>query len=133
MADIVLHCSCCGYALLMPEGVSLQTCPACDTQNARPQSMGESLEMLRRAVDQRLACDFVNAENTYQRVLAYYPREHEALWGRLLCHYGVEYVRDTRSGQYMPTVHTVHPMPLRANQEYRQACDCAPADVRAQY
>jgi len=92
MNEIVVSCSCCGRQMVFPSECVLLECPACGTRNARPRSTGAELNILKRAVDQRLACDFHNAEKSYQHVLLEYPAEHEALWGLLLCHYGVEYV-----------------------------------------
>ena len=94
MPDIALQCTCCGYMLTFPEEAAVRICPACATPNARPVVEDNALDMLGHAIRQRLGCDFANAERSYQQVLLDYPDAHEALWGRLLCHYGVEYVED---------------------------------------
>lgn len=133
MNEIVVSCSCCGRQMVFPSECVLLECPACGTRNARPRSTGAELNILKRAVDQRLACDFHNAEKSYQHVLLEYPDEHEALWGLLLCHYGVEYVEDPVTHRRMPTVHTVRTKPLQAQADFRYACDAAPPEVRAQY
>lgn len=133
MSEIVVSCSCCGRQMVFPSECVLLECPACGTRNARPRSTGAELNILKRAVDQRLACDFHNAEKSYQHVLLEYPDEHEALWGLLLCHYGVEYVEDPVTHRRMPTVHTVRTKPLQAQADFRYACDAAPPEVRAQY
>lgn len=133
MYDTVISCSCCGRPAVIPAECTLLECPACGTRNARPRSTGTALEILRRAVDQRLACDFHNAEKSYQHVLLEHPDEHEALWGCLLCRYGVEYVEDPVSKRRMPTVHTIRPKPLQEQADYHRACDFAPPEVRAQY
>lgn len=133
MSEIVISCTCCGRQMVFPEECTLLECPACGTRNAKPRATGTELEILRRAVDQRLACDFHNAEKSYQHVLLEHPDEHEALWGCLLCHYGVEYVEDPHTRRRMPTVHTVRPKPLQEQADFRRACEFAPPEVRAQY
>lgn len=133
MPDIALQCTCCGYMLTFPEDAAVRICPACATPNARPVVEDNALDMLRHAIRQRLGCDFANAERSYQQVLLDYPDAHEALWGRLLCHYGVEYVEDPATHQLMPTVHTVRRKPLQTQPEFRDACAFAPDDVRARY
>nr|MBR4281311.1 toll/interleukin-1 receptor domain-containing protein [Clostridia bacterium] len=133
MEKIIITCSCCGLSYEMPEDCQLLECPACGTGNARPRSTGNALQQLQRAVEQRLACDFAAAETSYQHVLLENPDEHEALWGRLLCHYGVEYVEDPATGRRMPTVHTARTKPLQAQADFRHACEFAPEAIRAQY
>lgn len=133
MSAKALPCSCCGYLLTFEEDVPVVVCPACSTRNAEPRASGDMLLTLQRAVEQRLACDFHNAELSYQQVLLFHPDEHEALWGRLLCHYGVEYVEDPVSKRRIPTVRTVRPKPMQEQQDFRKACEFAPGDVRAQY
>ena len=133
MSDMTMPCSCCGYLLVFPENAAVCPCPACGTQNARPRSTGDTLAILERATRQRLACEFAAAETSYQQVLLVNPDEHEALWGRLMCHYGVEYVEDPATGRRLPTVHTVRPRPLRSQPDFSAACEFAPAAVRAQY
>lgn len=128
----ILYCRCCQLELTFPESVELLTCPACGTNNARPQAKSSALDALKRATRQRLNCDFYNAEISYQEVLREYPEEHNALWGRLLCHYGVEYVEE-RTGQRRPVVHTVRRKPMQEDGDFREACSCAPEAVRAQY
>lgn len=128
-----IPCTCCTRPLSFPEDVSILECPACGTRNARPRATGPSLELLRRAITQRLSCDFNAAERSYQQVLLYEPDEHEALWGRLLCHYGVEYVSNPTTGRLTPTVHTVRSKPLREQRDFIDACDFAPPQIREQY
>lgn len=133
MPNTTLSCSCCGELLVFQPEEVLRTCPACGTPNAAPRSTGDTLHTLQRAVQQRLACDFHNAETSYQQVLLLNPDEHEALWGLLLCRYGVEYVDDPATGKRLPTVHSVQPKPMQEQADFRRACDFAPEAVRAQY
>ena len=133
MSMAAMPCTCCGRVLEYAEGKAVVTCPGCATRNIAPRVTGETLLTLQRATEQRLAADFHNAELSYQQVLLYRPDAHEALWGRLLCHYGVEYVEDPATHRRMPTVHTVQMKPLQAQPDFIKACKLAPDVIRAQY
>lgn len=133
MSQNSFPCTCCGTLLEFAEDTDLRECSACGTVNARPRSTGDALVTLQRAIEQRRACDFHNAELSYQQVLLFRPDEHEALWGRLLCHYGVEYVEDPATRRRMPTVRTVRPKPIQEQADFVKACEFAPEAVREQY
>ena len=126
-------CRTCKFTFAFPMSEGTYECPACGAVNGRPQAQGASYDHLKRATYQRLACDFHNAEISYQHVLLEHPEEHEAHWGLVLCRYGVEYVRDAKTGKLMPTVHSVRKKPMQADSDFLAACDYAPEEVRAQY
>lgn len=132
MPDITLDCYCCGWLLKFADGDCVLQCPACSTRNARPHVTDEALDKLRYAFLQRRGNDFDAAEESYYAVLRQHPDSHHALWGRLLCHYGVEYVENPGT-RHIPTIHTVRTDPLRAQPEYAAALQAAPEDVRARY
>ena len=133
MSHVTTECRTCRYPLEFADGVHMLPCPACGTRNARPRAEGLSLDVLRRANRQRLACDFHNAEINYPQVLLEYPDEHEALWGLALCRYGVEYVEDPRTCRRVPVVHTTRRRPMQLDPDCLQACEQAQEEIRAQY
>jgi len=133
MTMLTTSCRCCARPILFAEDVLLQECSACATLNTRPKSQGAALDVLRRANQQRTACDFVNAERSYQHVLLEHPDEHEALWGLALCRYGVEYVSDPRTGKRMPTLHFLRRRPMQEDADVQRACSIAPQEIRRQY
>ena len=127
------NCRRCGWDLVFPAGQELLICPACGTGNGAPRAKGEALKALMRAHQQRVNRDFYNAEISYQNALRDCPEEHAALWGRLLCHYGVEHVLDERTGEYLPVVRFPRRKPMQAQGDFADACRYAPAEVRALY
>ena len=133
MADLLTKCYNCSAELILRDGEELCRCGYCRVYNARPKSTGATLDVLKRANQLRLDCDFVNAEASYRRVLDEHPDEHEALWGLVQCRYGVEYVRDVRLGRSMPVCHSVRVKPMQLDPNFRRACELAPADVRKHY
>lgn len=130
---MLITCRTCLLEQELPDDAQLLTCPACGTNNARPQAQGDALEKLQRATQLRLNCEFAEAERCYKHVLMDYADEHEALWGLLLCRYGVEFVTDRKTGLRHPIVHIARHKPLQESADFRQACDLAPMEVRAQY
>lgn len=132
MSDILV-CRTCGDQYALPEGEELRACPSCGTVNSCSRAEEDVREMLVRATRQRLKNDFAHAENSYQYVLREYPDEHEALWGLAQCRYGVEYVEDAHTGRRMPVVHAVRKRPMLTDPDFRQACELAPEEIRAQY
>ena len=133
MAETLVKCRLCGAELLMAAGEESKRCAYCRTVNARPKATGDTLNILNLATEQRLAQDFYHAEESYRQVLALQKDEYEARWGLALCKYGVDYVRDPRSGRQMPVCHTVRIRPMREDADYQRACELAPAEVRAAY
>ena len=126
-------CRICGTDFEIREGENRRDCPACGTEASRPKVQGEPLAALRRAHQQRAACDFVNAAQSYQNVLLNRPDEAGALWGLALCKYGVEYVEDEKTHRRYPVVHFMQRRPFTEDPDYRLACQNASAADRAQY
>jgi len=133
MPDMTLTCRTCGLDFVFPEELPLFECPACGTSHSRPKAKGAALDTLRRANEERAACDFVNAEQDYRRVLFDHPDEHEALWGVTLCKYGVEYVEDAKTHERKPVIHFLRRKPITEDADFRLACARAPESIRAQY
>ena len=130
---ITLVCKICGGEFVLPAGTMLFPCPACGTPHSRPRAAGSLLADLRRAHQQRFACDFTNAAVSYQRVLNVHPDEAEALWGLALCRYGVEYVQDEKSQTLMPIVHFLNRRPFTEDPDCLLAIARADRDMRPRY
>ena len=126
-------CANCGRIYDLPEHLSYGPCVACQTINCRPQVEGESLDRLQRATRLRLDGNHGEALKCYEHVLVDYDDEHSALWGKLLCQYGVEFVTDPKTGVRHATVHVPQSRPMQLHADFRRACELAPEEVRAQY
>ncbi|MBQ7849144.1 MAG: leucine-rich repeat protein [Clostridia bacterium] len=126
-------CSVCKFVFTFPAGQATFECPACGTANGRPISTGTTLGVLTRATRQRLNRSFSEAEQSYLEVLRTHPDEHEALWGRLLCKYCVEYVRMSEQEEPTIIVHSTRGSFMTEEGDFDDACRNAPPDVRAQY
>lgn len=131
--EMATVCQRCKAPVVIPAGRQVVTCEYCDMVNARPQATGVEQQMLTRAKEELLSGHFQEAEEDFRYILRKYPTEHEALWGRLLCRYGVEYVRDTKTGRLMPTVHFTRPGVIQTEGDFKRACEHAPEEVARQY
>lgn len=131
--EVATVCQRCKAPVVIPAGRQVMTCDYCKMVNARPQATGVEQQMLTRAKEELLSGHFQEAEEDFRYILRKYPTEHEALWGRLLCRYGVEYVRDTKTGRLMPTVHFTRPDVIQTESDFKRACEHAPEAVAQKY
>ena len=91
---------------------------------------------MERADALRRQCAFEEAARSYEHVLQEHPDEHAALWGRLMCKYGVEVVEERRIGQPVSRhllCHRARNSSIRNEGDYRHACALAAPEVREQY
>ena len=104
MQNSVLNCQTCGGPLqYSPDGLTA-TCPYCGNKYNFAGAKSEALTLaLNRAGAMRIACDFDGAIREYKLITERNPADSEAWWGLALSKYGIEYVRDARSGNLVPT------------------------------
>ena len=100
MRTVEYSCPNCGYKFGYPLEKTTFPCIACGKIHGRPKAAGECLKLLELANSRRVACDFVNAAADYRAVLQQQPEEHTALWGLVLCKYGVTYVIKNKCGGF---------------------------------
>lgn len=64
--------------------------------------------------------DFDRAAKLYEKIIIENQEESAAHWGMVLCHYGIEYVKD-HDGSYVPTCHRVVMESILQDEEYKLA------------
>ena len=133
MSTIPMHCRRCGMKFAFPASEAVFACPACDALHDRPLGQQETFAGLDRANDKRADGDYAEALQAYQDVLQRVPKSHEALWGLVLCKYGVRYVDDPASRRRMPTLHFLQRKSILSDEDFRRACQYAPEEIAAQY
>ncbi len=134
MSTITMNCRTCGSPFVFPSGVAIRECPNCGTSHGRPQSEGTlELDVLCRANTERAALQFDEAVEDYRSVLLRHPDEHEALWGLVLCKYGVEFIIDPRTRERRATLHKRRRQPITEDNDFRLACARAPREMAEQY
>lgn len=103
----IFKCKECGGDI-QPTENGLGKCLYCGALQTLPKDKDEKIsQILNRANDFRLNCDFDRAIFEYEKVLELDETEPEAHWGIFLSRYGVEYVKDTMSLAYKPTIHRI--------------------------
>ena len=125
-------CQCCGLLLEFADPRQVVTCLACGTRNKLPDERVRERSDFRNARELQHRGEFCDAEESYQRVLDDVPDDADALWGRLLCHYGAKLViEEGKKRRY--TIHIPRSKPLRAQGDYERVLETALPEMREQY
>lgn len=133
MSTVPMNCRRCGIKFPFPVSQAVFPCPACGALHERPQAQRETFMGLDRANDLRAEGKYAEALGVYQDVLQRSPTAHEALWGMVLCRYGVAYVTDPATHRRMPTLHFPQRCSILKDGDYVRACKHAPEEIAAQY
>lgn len=108
MAENII-CNCCGGAKIVPiKGKNLGKCSHCGATIIMPRPNEEIIALLNSAYLQRANYDFDAAIKTYEFALTKDDNEKSAYEGLLLAKYGIEYVKDPRTNNLIPTCHRTH-------------------------
>ena len=121
-----LNCRCCGGVLKVNS--ALVQCAYCGATNMISDTAGKYINQLNRANKLRQEREFDNAARIYDNILAENPPTSDILWLRTLCEYGIEYVPDPLTGEYIPTLHRVKDESILAYHSYLDALALADAD-----
>ena len=134
MKNYVLNCESCGGALeYSPDGLSA-VCPYCGNKYNFRGAKSEALTLaLNRANAMRAACDFDGAMREYTLITERDPGDAEAWWGLVLSKYGIEYVRDPRSGLRFPTCRRTINKSILSDESYLNAIKYAAPAQAEQY
>ncbi|MBQ4648715.1 MAG: toll/interleukin-1 receptor domain-containing protein [Clostridia bacterium] len=113
----LIKCKICGDTEFTEVGELLQ-CRSCKHKTPKPK---ENAELLERANNLRFETkSFDEAANLYEEIIRITPDEAEAYWGRVLCRYGIEYVKDS-DGRYLPTCHRTLEGSILDDGDYKMA------------
>lgn len=121
-----INCKMCGARLYAEENQSICTCEYCGSTATIPQINEERiLNLFNKANNHRMNSEFDRAMATYESILDEDNRNAEAHWGLVLCRYGVEYVKDTKTGKMIPTCHRTLFSPIFTDSDYKATIDNA--------
>ncbi len=132
---MVLKCKICGGDLAYQVGERIATCEYCGSKQTLPQTASDEkiAGMYERANAYRIANEFDKAANIYEQLIAENPRDGEAYWNLALCNYGVVYVQDPKSGEYIPTCNRTHYLSILKDGNYLKALEFAAPEQVAIY
>ncbi|MBQ7849140.1 MAG: leucine-rich repeat protein [Clostridia bacterium] len=134
MPNIVIPCTRCKAPLEFRLEEAVKTCEFCEARIARPCLQAEGLVNYERAINLLHNGEFAEAAESFQTVLSLGGcNEPEAYYGRVLCHYGVQYVTDPVSGKRIPRVRIHRGKPMTELSDFQKACELAADDVRHRY
>lgn len=130
----LFKCKACGGDIIPNEDKYTGKCEYCNTIQTLPKDKDErTSQILNRANEFRLSCDFDRAIFEYEKVLEFDETEPEAHWGLFLSKYGVEYVKDTMTLVYKPTLHRISSMSVYDDVDYQATLKYASFIAAEQY
>lgn len=131
----VYKCKMCGGNLeIINAENGLCECDSCgSTQTVPIQDNAKKPDLYNTANEYRKNNRFDRAADVYRNMVQEFPEEAEAYWGMVLCRYGIEYVKDPKTGKMMPTCHRTIPKSIFDDADYRLACEKSKALAREQH
>ena len=131
----IFKCKMCGEPLdLFKAEKGICRCHMCNTTQTISRLSSEKVEgLFGRAVHLRRINDFDGAKTEYEQILTEDPEDCEAYWGVVLCRYGIEYVKDPKTGARVPTVHRTQFASIFDDEDYKLALEYANDEQRALY
>ena len=102
----VFKCKMCGGALDINNSDTVVTCEYCGTTQTLPRLNDDKIANLYdRANHFRRSNEYDKATGIYEQILNEDATDAEAYWSLVLCRYGIEYVKDPRTGKRLATCH----------------------------
>lgn len=131
--SVVYKCKECGGEI-DPQENGLGKCLYCGAVQTLPKDKDDKIQnLLNRANDFRLNCDFDRAIFEYEEALKLSETEPEAHWGLFLSKYGVEYVKDNMTFTYKPTLHRISSISVFDDVDYKATIKYADSISAMQY
>lgn len=129
--SVVYKCKICGGEIQPNEDGRIGKCLYCGAVQTLPKEKDDKVSnILNRANDYRLNCDFDRAIYEYEKVMELDETEPEAHWGLFLSKYGVEYVKDNMTFTYKPTLHRISSVSVFDDVDYQATIKYA-SDISA--
>ncbi|MBO5287236.1 MAG: leucine-rich repeat protein [Clostridia bacterium] len=134
----VFKCKMCGESLLLEDVLGAQKgickCHICNTVQTISISPTEKVEgLFGSANHHRRINEYDVAMAIYQQILTENSQDSEAYWGIVLCRYGIEYVKDPRTGVMLPTINRTQLKSVTADDDYKLALEYATEEQRELY
>ncbi len=131
---MTFKCKICGGNLNIKQGERVTICEYCGVQQTLPSFIEPKIqEIYNRANNYLMHNEFDKAENLYNQILFENKEDADAYWNILMCHYGVTYVQDPKSGNYIPTCNRTLFMPIFKDENYINAVKYANAEQKDFY
>lgn len=123
-------CNVCGDSFFTELEGGLLKCRSCKHISQKPK---DNAELMERAENLRLETkDFDEAAKLYEEIIRLTPDESGAYWGKVLCRFGIEYVKD-KNGEYLPTCHRTISSSILEDANYLMAVSKAEGEMKEYY
>ena len=124
----------CGGELNISDDMKIIECDYCGTKQTLPKLDDEQkANLYDRANHFRRNNEYDKAMTIYENILNTDTTDSEAYWSILLCKYGVEYVKDSATGRYIPTINRAQYTSVLADEDYKSAIKYADSIQREIY
>lgn len=130
----VIKCKMCGGDLSIIEGATIAECEYCGSKQTLPKLDDQQrVAAFDRGNHFRRLGEFDKALTVYERIVQEVENDAEAHWCCALCRFGIEYVKDPASGEYLPTCHRASFDSFLEDVDYKAALAHADGVARRQY
>ncbi len=131
---MVCNCKICGGRLNIRQGETIAECEYCGVKQTIPNYIHpQAEEIYAHANSYLMNNEFDKAEYFFNQILFINKQDSNAYWSILLCRYGVTYVKDPASGQYVPTCNRTLSRSILQDDNFRLALTYANDEQRAFY
>lgn len=125
-------CKICGGQATIDSNNGVVVCNYCGTKQALPLFTADSERLLYdRGNNYLLHSEYDKAENVFNQLLTIKPGAAELYWDLVLCKYGVTYVKDPKTGKYIPTCNRTHYTPIFSDENYKKAIELSAGEKKA--
>ena len=129
----LLQCEmCCGELEISPDQ-SIGVCKYCGSTFTIPKKVEKKGNLFNRANYLRQSCNFDKAISVYESILEDDCEDASALWGLVLCRYGIEFVEDKKTGTRIPTCHRASRTSILLDPDFKSALKYADEEKRGVY
>ena len=130
----VIKCKICGGDIQLNEDKTFGTCEYCGSTTTLPKvSDDQRAAAFNRGNHFRRTGDFDKALAVYERIVAEDDADAEAHWCCALCRFGIEYVEDPNTYEYLPTCHRASFDSILEDVDYLAAIEHSDGITRRQY
>lgn len=119
---MIFKCKICGGDLNIERGQSIVECEYCGVKQTLPKFLNENTKLMYdRANSYLMHNEFDKAENIYNQILFSDKEDADAYWSLVLCKYGISYVKDPKTGRYVPTCNRTYYSSIFDDENYKNA------------
>ena len=130
----MLKCKICGGDVETNSDMTLGVCQYCGSTITLPRISEERrTEAFNRGNYYRRIGEFDNALSVYEQVINEDPNDAEAHWCAAISRFGIEYVKDPVSMEYIPTCHRVSYESFLDDIDYLKSLELSEGTTKRQY